>query len=204
MWDREIHCLSYRRMEERCSSMEEEHSADILSVKRTTGLIRGGSRFPVFVVARFSEIGCSGADARASGSHRRIDGDSGELPRRDIMDRTGSRVGCLGKSGKAGTRKEDHGSKNSTMPGFLAAVQPSVAVISAGEDNPYGHPHLELLERLETAGVRILRTDREGAVHILTDGERLEISCFVACPETTVKAASAQSKPPYQQKHGEQ
>lgn len=91
-----------------------------------------------------------------------------------------------------------HGSKNSTMPGFLAAVRPSVAVISAGEDNPYGHPNPELLERLETAGVRILRTDRDGAVHILTDGERLEISCFVACSDTTGKAASAQAKPPYQ------
>jgi competence protein ComEC len=97
-----------------------------------------------------------------------------------------------------------HGSKNSTMPGFLAAVRPHVAVISAGEDNPYGHPNPELLERLETAGVRILRTDRDGAVHILTDGERLEISCFVACPDTTGKAASAQSKPPYQQKQTEQ
>ena len=97
-----------------------------------------------------------------------------------------------------------HGSKNSTMPGFLAAVRPRVAVISAGEDNPYGHPNPELLERLETAGVRILRTDRDGAVHILTDGERLEISCFVACPDTTGKAASARAKPPYQQKQTEQ
>jgi competence protein ComEC len=97
-----------------------------------------------------------------------------------------------------------HGSKNSTMPGFLAAVRPRVAVISAGEDNPYGHPNPELLVRLETAGVRILRTDRDGAVHILTDGEKLEISCFVACPDTTGKAASAQSKPPYQQKQTEQ
>ena len=97
-----------------------------------------------------------------------------------------------------------HGSKNSTMPGFLAAVRPRIAVISAGEDNPYGHPNAELLERLEKAGVRILRTDRDGAVHILTDGKGLEISCFVACPDTTGKAASAQSKPPYQQKQSQQ
>jgi competence protein ComEC len=75
-----------------------------------------------------------------------------------------------------------HGSKNSTTPEFLAAVQPLVGIISAGEDNPYGHPSPELLERLENAGVRVLRTDRDGAVHVLTDGERLEITCFVACP----------------------
>jgi competence protein ComEC len=76
-----------------------------------------------------------------------------------------------------------HGSKNSTMPGFLAAVHPRVAVISAGEDNPYGHPNPELLERLETAGVLILRTDTDGAVPVLTDGKELEVSCFVPCSD---------------------
>ncbi|HXJ05949.1 MAG TPA: ComEC/Rec2 family competence protein [Candidatus Acidoferrum sp.] len=91
-----------------------------------------------------------------------------------------------------------HGSKNSTTPEFLAAVRPSAAVISAGEDNPYGHPNAELLERLESAGVRILRTDHDGAVHVLTDGKRLEISCFVACPEPAAKTASAQAHPPNQ------
>ena len=39
-----------------------------------------------------------------------------------------------------------HGSKNSTTPEFLAAVQPRGGIISAGEDNPYGHPGPELLE----------------------------------------------------------
>jgi competence protein ComEC len=95
-----------------------------------------------------------------------------------------------------------HGSKNSTMPGFLAAVHPRVAVISAGEHNPYGHPNPELLERLAAAGVRILRTD--GAVHVLTDGKGLEISCFVACPETTGRTASARAQPPDEQKHRKQ
>ncbi|HEY2459321.1 MAG TPA: DNA internalization-related competence protein ComEC/Rec2 [Candidatus Acidoferrum sp.] len=76
-----------------------------------------------------------------------------------------------------------HGSKNSTMPDFLAAVKPRIALISTGEDNPYGHPSPELLERLANEGARILRTDRDGALHLLTDGQRLEITCFVACPE---------------------
>jgi competence protein ComEC len=97
-----------------------------------------------------------------------------------------------------------HGSKNSTTPGFLAAVRPRVAVISAGEDNPYGHPNPELLERLTAAGVRVLRTDHDGAVHVLTDGKQLEISCFVVCPEKTAGAASAQTQPPNRQQHSEQ
>ncbi|MGB9466922.1 MAG: ComEC/Rec2 family competence protein, partial [Candidatus Acidiferrum sp.] len=109
----------------------------------------------------------------------------------------------LSDNGEAALRADvlkvgHHGSKNSTTMEFLAAVHPRVAVISAGEDNPYGHPNPELLERLTTAGVRILRTDRDGAVHVLADGKKLEISCFVACPETAERAASAQTEPPNQ------
>jgi competence protein ComEC len=87
-----------------------------------------------------------------------------------------------------------HGSKNSTTTEFLAAVRPQVGIISAGEFNPYGHPSAELLERLENAGVRILRTDRDGAVHILTDGTRIEISCFVACPDRRIAPALMQTQ----------
>jgi competence protein ComEC len=89
-----------------------------------------------------------------------------------------------------------HGSKNSTTAEFLAAVQPHFGIISAGEDNPYGHPSPELLERLENAGVRVLRTDRDGAVHVLTDGERLEITCFVACPGVANAIASVRAEAP--------
>ncbi|MGB6461815.1 MAG: DNA internalization-related competence protein ComEC/Rec2 [Candidatus Acidiferrum sp.] len=97
-----------------------------------------------------------------------------------------------------------HGSKNSTMPGFLAAVHPRIAVISAGEGNLYGHPNPELLDRLTSAGVRILRTDRDGAVHVLTDGKRTEISCYVPCRENAGKTASAEPHPPDEKKRGEQ
>ena len=74
-----------------------------------------------------------------------------------------------------------HGSKNSTTPEFLAAVKPRLAIISVGEDNPYGHPNAEPLERLANAGVRVLRTDRDGAVHILMDGQGLDVQCFIPC-----------------------
>jgi competence protein ComEC len=89
-----------------------------------------------------------------------------------------------------------HGSKNSTTPEFLAVVQPRFGIISAGQDNLFGHPSPELLERLENAGVRILRTDRDGAVHVLTDGARLEITCFVACSSAPNAAASVQAEAP--------
>jgi competence protein ComEC len=96
-----------------------------------------------------------------------------------------------------------HGSQNSTMPDFLAAVKPRVAIISAGEDNPYGHPSPRLTERLDRTQVRILRTDRDGAVHIWTDGHSIEISCFVACPETAGDASRLAQAPDQEERAGQ-
>jgi competence protein ComEC len=91
-----------------------------------------------------------------------------------------------------------HGSKNSTTQEFLDAVAPAIAIISSGDDNPYGHPSPELLERLEASGARVLRTDRDGAVHIETDGDRLEISCFVACAQLPTVTTSERAEAPNQ------
>ncbi len=66
-----------------------------------------------------------------------------------------------------------HGSHSSSTPAFLAAVDPAIAVISAGKDNEYGHPAPETLAAL--AGRTILRTDRDGDVEIVTDGRTLRV-----------------------------
>jgi competence protein ComEC len=97
-----------------------------------------------------------------------------------------------------------HGSKNSTTQEFLDAVAPTIAIISSGEDNPYGHPSPELLERLQASGARVLRTDRDGAVHILTDGDRLEISCFLACAESATVTSSRHAEAPNQNQNNQQ
>jgi competence protein ComEC len=76
-----------------------------------------------------------------------------------------------------------HASKNSSMPEFLAAVGTQVGIISAAEQNPYGHPSPVLLQRLEVSRMWVLRTDREGAVRVLADGGDLRVSCYVACVE---------------------
>jgi competence protein ComEC len=71
-----------------------------------------------------------------------------------------------------------HGSRSSSTEEFLALARPSFAVVSAGLDNLYRHPHPEVVSRLERQGVRILRTDRGGQIRFLTDGRRLEVSTF--------------------------
>jgi competence protein ComEC len=96
-----------------------------------------------------------------------------------------------------------HGSKNSTIQEFLDAVAPTIAIISSGEDNPYGHPSPELLERLEASGARVLRTDHDGAVHILTDGNGLEISCFVACAKLATVTTSKRAETPNQNQNNQ-
>lgn len=64
-----------------------------------------------------------------------------------------------------------HGAGTSTSSAFLQAVAPQVAIISAGAENTFGHPHPQVLARLESAGCMILRTDQMGTVEIITDGE---------------------------------
>lgn len=98
-----------------------------------------------------------------------------------------------------------HGSKNSTTSQFLAAVQPRIGIISSGEGNPYGHPSPELLERVEKAGIRIYRTDFDGAVHVLTDGTGLTISCFVECPDggNVIRSSMKEGEIPNQKQDGE-
>ena len=69
-----------------------------------------------------------------------------------------------------------HGSASATSSEWLAAVRPQVAVISCGRRNEYGHPSAEVIRRLSAAGVRIYRTDKDGAVTISTDGDTIRVS----------------------------
>ncbi len=66
-----------------------------------------------------------------------------------------------------------HGSKTSTTETFLSAVSPSIAMISAGYANSYGHPHPDVLTRLEAHHVPVLRTDAGGMASVFTDGKDL-------------------------------
>ncbi len=69
-----------------------------------------------------------------------------------------------------------HGNRLSSSEEFLAATRAAVAVISVGARNPFRHPTPEALARLEAAGARIYRTDRDGAVILETDGATLWIT----------------------------
>lgn len=69
-----------------------------------------------------------------------------------------------------------HGSTTSTSDEFLNAVSPKYAIISCGEDNDYGHPHKEIVAKLDKKGIKILRTDELGTIVINSDGVSLTLS----------------------------
>jgi competence protein ComEC len=65
-----------------------------------------------------------------------------------------------------------HGSRTSSTEAWLAAVRPTIAIISCGKDNSYGHPHAEALARIEPyVGELIYRTDLLGSIVFISNGE---------------------------------
>lgn len=68
-----------------------------------------------------------------------------------------------------------HGSNTSTTSNFLEAVQPEIAIYSAGIDNSYGHPDLEIIHRIKTSGTLLYGTDIHGTIVAETDGKTVSI-----------------------------
>lgn len=68
-----------------------------------------------------------------------------------------------------------HGSRTSTTPEFVAAVQPRLALVSVGARNFYGHPSPDVVRRLMASGAQVLRTDRLGSIVVRTDGTSLSV-----------------------------
>lgn len=82
-----------------------------------------------------------------------------------------------------------HGSSTSTSDPFLNAAKPEYAVIMCGNDNDYGHPHKETIEKLKQAGVKIYRTDENENIVFKSDGNSLKIETFTGFPAAKDTAA---------------
>ena len=68
-----------------------------------------------------------------------------------------------------------HGSKYSTSNVWLGAVEPQMAVISDGKNNMYHFPTTDVLNRLQNFGIKVLRTDEDGDVDMVSDGSNIKI-----------------------------
>jgi competence protein ComEC len=69
-----------------------------------------------------------------------------------------------------------HGGRTSAFKPFFSSVSPAAAVISAGRGNAFNHPHPETLDALD--GIRILRTDRDGAISVKESGNGIAIKTY--------------------------
>ncbi|MCL2287629.1 MAG: MBL fold metallo-hydrolase [Candidatus Bathyarchaeota archaeon] len=79
-----------------------------------------------------------------------------------------------------------HGSRTSSTQKYLDAVAPSYAVIPCGVDNSYGHPHKEAMSRLTATGAVIYRTDENGTIIFVTDGETISVTVTSGTGSTPV------------------
>ncbi len=68
-----------------------------------------------------------------------------------------------------------HGTKNATSMDFLNAVAPEYVAVSCGVDNEYGYPKEKFMKRVERAGAALVRTDTDGSLTFVTDGEHIEL-----------------------------
>jgi competence protein ComEC len=76
-------------------------------------------------------------------------------------------LAILGKNVKADVLLvPHHGSRTSSSREFIEAVSPRWAVVPTGYRNRFGHPNAEVLERYHAAGIGVMRTDLDGAVHV--------------------------------------
>lgn len=72
-----------------------------------------------------------------------------------------------------------HGSAHSSSVDFIRAVSCRFAIVSAGKNNVFQHPHPDVLDRYHINGVALFRTDQQGAITAQTDGKSLEITSWL-------------------------
>ncbi|KAB0445067.1 MBL fold metallo-hydrolase [Lysinibacillus fusiformis] len=83
-----------------------------------------------------------------------------------------------------------HGSNTSSSEEFIRAVKPEVTILSYGEDNKYGHPHAEVVDRLQAMGSNIYATAESGTIIVATDGVNYTMNGKEASRAVTPKTPS--------------
>ena len=92
---------------------------------------------------------------------------TGDIEIESIMKMTGE------QSGVTVMKVPHHGSRSSLFPPWFRRAHPQLAVFCCGRNNPFGHPHADVLEAWENVGAEILRTDLYGNIFLFTDGESM-------------------------------
>lgn len=89
-------------------------------------------------------------------------------------ERMGKRFGSQLKSQVL--KSGHHGSRTSSSPEFLKAVNPEAVVISVGKNNEYHHPHPSVMKRYQDKKLKIYRTDEQGTITVTSDGKSYQLT----------------------------
>ncbi|MBI4089102.1 MAG: DNA internalization-related competence protein ComEC/Rec2, partial [Candidatus Levybacteria bacterium] len=100
-----------------------------------------------------------------------LTGDSQEMELEEAL-----RLAPLVQSKPSVLQVPHHGSRTGLNLEILQELSPKLAVISVGKGNKYGHPSEEILKILRDKNIKILRTDENGDIEIMTDGERWSVN----------------------------
>lgn len=107
-----------------------------------------------------------------------LTGDAEKEAELKLVEAYGSALDCdVLKVGHHGSRSSTHQADSSEgiANGFLYYTKPEIAIISCGEGNKFGHPHQETLDELARNNVEVHRTDLEGSIVIVSDGENVSL-----------------------------
>ena len=118
-----------------------------------------------------------------------LTGDAYKENERTMMNRTSVQADVL--------QLGHHGSNTSTDAQFLKAVDPSIAIYSAGANNSYGHPHEEVVSLVQNQGIDLYGTDVHGTIIVTTDGDSLNVSTQqdgTISPKSTSSSEKSNSK----------
>ena len=104
-------------------------------------------------------------------------GDIEEIAEKEILQEYRNNLGVL----KSTVLKvAHHGSRTSSIDEFIEAVKPQIALIGVGENNTFGHPNDDVVERLNGCGTRIYRTDKSGEISLNVDKKReIKVKKFI-------------------------
>ena len=155
-------CISPRRFRGDCAQrLLEIASSQQIPIR----LLRDGDRLGNASVLLANRTFRQSAENNSSVVLRIAAGERRVLLTGDIERETESDL--AGRIGRADVLKvAHHGSRSSSTGAFLDAVSPSIALISCGPHNMFGHPHAEVLRRLEDRGARVFRTDVNGSIEL--------------------------------------
>ena len=141
-----------------------------------------GNGYKIYVLHPYKEFYTMSSDSDNGGNDSslvlKIEGrNKSFLFTGDIEEEAQEDIIHLGKWLKSNVIKvPHHGGRTSAHEFFFDAILPEIAVISAGRDNAFGHPHQDTLEMLEAS--KIYRTDIDGAVKITENKDGLVVKTY--------------------------